>query len=267
MGRRRAFENKVEMNRLYVIETTPTNTGAIGDHTWTVKPSEFLSVAVALATGSGVDLYKSGVAQPVLVHEGPFAPGQPGPPPTSQVNLPIDAIVRDLQQNKGASIVLAGEHQPPIIHALAHAMNNALGNVGKTVFYTDSLEVNPVDQRQSLQDLVGEIDAGRVELLVIVGGNPVYNTPSDLKLNFERLDKNVKLRVHLSEYKDETTRISHWHVPQAHYLESWADARSFDGTVTILQPLIQPLYDGKTVNEFLAVFLGHSDQKALDIVK
>ena len=97
MGRRRAFENKVEMNRLYVIETTPTNTGAIGDHTWTVKPSELLSVAVALATGSGVDLYKSGVAQPVLGHEGPFAPGQPGPPPTSQVNLPIDAIVRDIQ--------------------------------------------------------------------------------------------------------------------------------------------------------------------------
>ena len=266
MGRRRAFENKVEMNRLYVIETTPTNTGAIGDHTWTVKPSELLSVAVALATGSGVDLYKSGVAQPVLGHEGPFAPGQPGPPPTSQVNLPIDAIVRDLQQNKGASIVIAGEHQPPIIHALAHAMNNALGNVGKTVFYTDSLEVNPVDQRQSLQDLVNDIDAGRVDVLVIVGGNPVHNTPPDLKLDFTRLQK-AKLRVHLSEYKDETTELCHWHVPAAHYLESWGDARSYDGTITIIQPLIEPLYEGKTPYELLAVFTDQYDRRPYDVVR
>jgi molybdopterin-containing oxidoreductase family iron-sulfur binding subunit len=145
-------------------------------------------------------------------------------------------------------------------------MNNALGNVGKTVFYTDPLEVNSVDQRQSLQDLVNDLDAGRVELLVILGGNPVYNTPTDLKLDFERLKK-AKLRVHLSEYKDETSELCHWHVPAAHYLESWGDARSYDGTVTIIQPLIEPLYEGKTVHELLAVFSEQYDRRPYDIVK
>jgi molybdopterin-containing oxidoreductase family iron-sulfur binding subunit len=234
-AKRRVTEDLKEMNRLYVVETTPSNTGARADHQWSVKPSEFEAIVRALAAGSG----------------GPEW---------------VAAVAKDLQEHKGASIVIAGDQQPPIIHALAHAMNSALGNVGKTVFYSDPLEVNSVDQRQSLQELINDLDNGRVELLVIVGGNPVYNTPSDLKLTFERLSK-AKLRVHLSEYKDETTELCHWHVPQAHFLESWADARSYDGTVTILQPLIQPLYDGKTVNELLSVFLGQSDQKALDIVK
>jgi len=102
---------------------------------------------------------------------------------------------------------------------------------------------------------------------VIVGGNPVYNTPSDLKLSFERLDKKVKLRVHLSEYKDETTRVCHWHVPQAHYLESWADARSYDGTVTILQPLIQPLYNGRSAAQILQMMTEQPDAASLAIVK
>ena len=138
--------------------------------------------------------------------------------------------------------------------------------MGKTVFYSDSLEVNPIDQRQSLQELVNDLDGGRVELLVIIGGNPVYNTPSDLKLDFNRLSK-AGLRVHLGQYKDETSQLCHWHVPEAHYIESWGDARSYDGTVTILQPLIQPLYDGKTASELLAVFSDQYDRKPLEIVK
>ncbi len=113
-------------------------------------------------------------------------------------------------------------------------MNDALGNVGKTVFYTDPLEVNSVDHRQSLQDLVNDIDADRVELLVIIGGNPVYNTPADLKLDFRSTQAIAELRSrHLSEYKDETSQLCHWHIPRAHYLESWGDTRSYDGTVTI----------------------------------
>src|SRR6185503_4261330 len=202
-AKRRVTEENKSMSRLYVVETTPSNTGARADHQWCVKPSEFEGIVRALAAGSG----------------GPEW---------------VAAVVKDLQQHKGASIVLAGDYQPAIIHALAPAMNSALGNVGKTVFYNDSLEVNTVDQRQSLQELLTDIDSGLVELLVIVGGNPVYNTQSDLKLTFERLNEKVKLRVHLSEYKDETTQVCHWHVPQAHFLESWADARSYDGTVTIL---------------------------------
>ena len=249
IARRRVTENNREMNRLYVIETTPTNTGAMADHTWNVKPSQMVGIASLLATGSGA----------------PGA-GQYDVKVQSADGIPLDAVMRDLQQHRGASIVIAGEGQPPIVHALAHAMNNALGNVGKTVFYTDPLEVNSVDQRASLQDLVNDIDAGRVELLVIMGGNPVYNTPADLKLDFDRLKK-AKLRVHLSEYKDETSELCHWHVPATHYLESWGDARSYDGTVTIIQPLIEPLYEGKTALELLAVFSEQYDRKPYDMVR
>jgi MoCo/4Fe-4S cofactor protein with predicted Tat translocation signal len=239
---RQVTEKNREMNRLYVVETTPSNTGAMADHTWVVKPSEFDAIARAIGTAATAQA-------------------------TPSSNLPwIGPLVSDLQQHRGASIVVAGENQPPFIHALAHAMNNALGNVGKTVFYTDPLEVNPVDLRKSLADLVKDIDAGQVELLVIVGGNPVHNAPADLKLTFDRLQK-AKLRVHLSEYKDETSDLCHWHVPAAHYLESWGDVRSYDGAVTIMQPLIEPLYQGRTAHELLAVFSEQYDRKPYDIVK
>ncbi|HEX5604532.1 MAG TPA: TAT-variant-translocated molybdopterin oxidoreductase [Pyrinomonadaceae bacterium] len=243
MSGRQVTEKNREMNRLYVVETTPSNTGALADHTWVVKPSEFEAIARAIGTAA--------TAQSAQASGGAAW---------------IGPLVSDLQQHRGASIVVAGENQPPFIHALAHAMNNALGNVGKTVFYTDPLEVNPVDQRQSLQDLVNDIDAGRVELLVIIGGNPVHNSPADMKLTFERLQK-AKLRVHLSEFRDETSNFCHWHVPAAHYLESWGDARSYDGTVTIMQPLIEPLYEGKTAYEMLAVFSEQYDRKPYEIVK
>src|SRR5215217_6014496 len=245
ISRRQVTEKNRDMNRLYVVETTPSNTGAMADHSWEVKPSELEGIARSIAAGA--------IPQ--------------SPAGTATANLPwIAPLVSDLQEHKGASIVLAGNGQPPIIHALAHAMNNALGNVGKTVFYTDPLEVNPVDQRQSLQDLVNDIDAGRVELLVIIGGNPVHNSPADLKLTFDRLQK-AKLRVHLSEFRDETSNFCHWHVPAAHYLESWGDARSYDGAVTIMQPLIEPLYEGKTAHELLAVFSDQYDRKPYEIVK
>ena len=240
IARRRVTETNREMNRLYVVETTPTNTGAIADHTWVVKPSEFEGIARTIAAGG------SGAG-----------------------NLPwIGPLLNDLQQHRGESIVLAGDNQPPAIHALAHAMNNALGNVGKTVFYSDPIEVDWVNHRESLQDLLRDIDAGVVELLIIIGGNPVYNTPTDLKLDYDRVRKHENMvRVHLSEYKDETSEICHWHVPATHSLESWGDTRSYDGTVTIMQPLIEPLYGGKTPYEMLAVFSEEYDRKPYEIVR
>ena len=266
MARRRVTETNKEMNRLYVVETTPSNTGAAADHEWRVKSSEFEQTVFFIAVLTGVVPYKSDLAQPVLGNKGPLASGSTDTKHLALGPPWIEALANDLQQHKGASIVIVGDEQPPIIHALAHAMNAGLGNVGKTVFYTDPLEVNSVDQRQSLQDLVNDIDGGKVELLVILGGNPFYNTPVDLKLDFERLKK-VKLRVHLSQYKDETTQLCHWHVPEAHYLESWGDTRSYDGTVTIIQPLIEPLYDGKTAHELLAVFSEQYDRKPYEIVR
>lgn len=248
MARRRVNEKNREMNRLYVVETTPSNTGAIADHTWEVKPSDFYRTALAIALSTSLERLNLTSISPDNV--------QPW----------IGHLSKDLQQHPGASIVLAGDNQPPEIHALAHAMNSAFGNVGKTVFYTDPIEARSEGQLESLQDLVRDLDAGRVELLVIVGGNPVYNTPADLKLDFTRLEK-AKLRVHLSEYKDETSQLCHWHVPATHYLETWGDTRSYDGTVTIMQPLIEPLYDGKSAYELLAVFSDQYDRKPYEIVR
>ena len=178
----------------------------------------------------------------------------------------IYGLVGDLVTHRESSIVLAGDDQPPIIHAIAHMMNATLLNVGKTVFYTDPLEASSVDQTQSLRELVTDIDGGRVETLVIIGGNPAYNTPIDLRLDLNRLNK-VKLRAHLSLYNNETSESCHWHINAAHYLESWSDARTYDGTVAIVQPLIAPLYEGKTAHEIIGLFGDNYDRKPYDIVR
>ncbi len=240
-ARRRVDGNKAEMNRLYVVESTPTITGANADHRFAIKPGEMLAIAQGVAGAAQVQA-------------------------STDIGKWLPALAKDLQLNKGASIVIAGNEQPPEIHALAHAANNALGNVGKTVFYSDPIEANSVDQTQSLRELVTDIDAGKVEVLIIIGGNPAYSTPVDLRLDFNRLEK-VKLRAHLNLYNNETSEICHWHIPMAHYLESWGDARAFDGTATIVQPLIAPLYEGKTAHELLAVFSDNYDQKPYDIVR
>ena len=161
--------------------------------------------------------------------------------------------------------MIAGEHQPPIVHALAHVMNATLGNVGKTVFYTDPIEANPVDQLASSQDLAKDLDAGAVDLLLILGGNPVFNAPVELGMR-DRIQK-ATLRVHLSLYEDETSAVCQWHLPEAHYLETWGDARAFDGTVTIQQPLIQPLYGGRSAYEILQALTDTPETQPYDIVK
>ncbi len=255
-ARRRVTEEKREMSRLYVVETTPTTTGASADHRWSIRPSEMEGIAYLFASRFGIQFEPTNAAGNLGITPSWARDGSSW----------IEPLVRDLQQHKGASVVIAGNEAPPAVHALAHAMNNALGNVGKTVSYTDPIEANAVDQRESLRDLVQDIDAGHVELLVILGGNPAYNSPADLKLDQNRLFK-TKLRVHLSSHKDETSELCHWHIPEAHYLESWGDTRSFDGTATIVQPLIEPLYGSKTAHEVLAVFSEQYDRKAYDIVR
>ena len=252
-----------EMSRLYVIETTPTTTGASADHHWAIRPSQLETYARAFLSNFKESGSPSSTQTRVETHLGVDMVNDRSP----TLYWPdVQAIARDLQQRKGASIVIAGREAPPAVHALAHTMNDALGNVGKTVFYTDPVEANSVDQRQSLQELLNDIDGGRVELLVIVGGNPVYNTPADLKLDQARMFK-TKLRVHLSQYKDETSELCHWHIPESHYLETWSDTRSYDGTVSIVQPLIEPLYQGKSAHELLAVFTPQYDKKPYDIIR
>ena len=267
-ARRRITEGKKEMSRLYVIETTPTNTGAAADHRWAVKPSDMTRLVRVISYRSSSGAFLDADPAPLPISEKPLGTNPQGHFEDTSFRAPewVEALAADLLQHKGTSIVIAGREAPPETHALAHAMNSALGNVGKTVFYTDPIEANPVDQRQSLQELINDIDAGRVEMLVIVGGNPVYNTPADLKLDKDRMFK-TKLRVHLSQYKDETSDLCHWHIPESHYLETWSDVRSYDGTVTIVQPLIEPLYQSKSAHELLAVFTPQYDKKPYEIIR
>jgi molybdopterin-containing oxidoreductase family iron-sulfur binding subunit len=245
-ARRRVRGSQTEMNRLYVAEPMPTPTGTKADHRLPLRAGDIEELAWALGTALG-------------------AANGPKSGDNADIYKWIGPIARDLQNHKGASLVMAGEHQPPVVHALAHVMNASLGNVGHTVFYTDSIEVNPTDQLASLTDLVKDLDAGAVDLLVILGGNPVFNSPVELGMK-DRLSK-AKVRVHLSLNRDETTEICQWHLPEAHYLETWGDARAFDGTVTIQQPLIEPLYGGRSMLQVLTMFTESPLTSPYDLVK
>ncbi len=233
------------LNRLYVVESTTTSTGAMADHRLPLSAAGVEDFSRQLANAVGVKV----------------APG-------GGVELPGDwvgAVARDLAQHRGSSLILAGEQQPPFVHALAHAMNAALGNVGKTVEYTEPIEANPVNQIESLRELVGDLNSRQVEFLLILGGNPVYDAPADF--NFADALMKATLRVHTGLYNDETGELCHWHVPAAHYLESWSDLRAYDGTVGVVQPLIAPLYDNHSSHEIIALLTGDGGASGHDLVR
>ncbi len=246
--KRKAYsETNKEINRLYMVEAGVSITGAKADHRLTIKPSQMVEVAKAIAAAMGV-----GGATSTYTANGQW----------------ISAMAKDLAAHRGRSLVVVGDDQAPEVHALAHAMNAALGAVGQTVTYIEPTSPGTEKlQIEQLRELIADIDGGRVKLLVIIGGNPVYNTPADLKLNAERMNK-VPLRVHLGSHFDETSELCHWHVPEKHYLESWSDARAYDGTATIVQPLIAPLYDSRSAHEIVQLFMRENFEMAdLDIVK
>jgi len=236
------------MNRLYVVESTPTTTGAKADHRLPMRAGDVETFAWAVAGELGV---VGGAAKIPGGEQGRY----------------LAAIVKDVQSSRSSSLVIAGDHQPPPVHALAHAINQALGNFGKTVFHTDAVDVNPVNQGSSIKDLVADIGAGKVDLLVILGGNPAYDAPADL--DFANLLKNgkVPLRVYLGLYQNETAELCQWHVNATHKLEAWGDARAYDGTVSIIQPLIAPLYNGKSALELVALLSGQADATGYDLVR
>jgi MoCo/4Fe-4S cofactor protein with predicted Tat translocation signal len=251
---RRRPEQAASMNRLYAIESMPTSTGARADHRLPARPSDMEAIARAIAVISTQQGPRGTAVLPQIGQA--FEPG---------LLKWIVAVAKDLQAHRGSSLVVAGDSQPAPVHALAHAMNAALGNAGKTVVYTDPVEAEPVDQLQSLRDLVGDMTDGRVDALIIVGGNPVYTAPVDLQ--FASAMNSVPFRVHLSLYDDETSALCHWQIPEAHFLESWSDARGYDGTVSIVQPLIAPLYGGKCAHEILAAMGDRPEQSSYDIVR
>jgi len=235
------------MNRLYVVECTPTSTGAKADHRLPLRAVEIEPFAAALASAVGVNVE--------------------GVPPGAESSPFFNALTDDLKTHRGSSVVIAGDHQPSVVHALAHAINDVLGNVGRTVVYTDLVNAKPVNQVDSLQDLVADMHAGKVDMLFILGGNPAYDAPADFGFADALKRTNIPLRAHLGLYQNETAELCQWHVNEAHYLEAWSDARAHDGTVSILQPLIAPLYNGKSSHEFIALLSGQPDASGYDLVR
>ncbi len=232
-----------KMSRLYVAESTPSITGAVSDHRLALKSAHILEFAKAVAAGVGIGTKSSYDAHPLV------AP-----------------VVRDLLAHKGSCIVIAGEYQPPALHALVHTINGALGNTGKTIIHSDPVVAESGNQLNSLRELVKDMNSGTVDTLLIMGGNPVYTAPDDFKIQ-DALSK-VSLRIHLNTDQNETSNLCHWHIPETHFLETWSDARAFDGTVSLIQPLIAPLYEGsKSAHELIAALSGAPSIKGYDIVK
>jgi molybdopterin-containing oxidoreductase family iron-sulfur binding subunit len=239
-GRRRPAAEAPQMSRVYVVEGSPTLSGAGADHRLPLRSTEIEGFARALAAEMGLAV--SGGTGHAWV-----AP-----------------IARDLKRAGARALVMVGESQPPAVHAIGHALNEALGAVGATVAYTTPAEASPGGETEALAALVDEMRRGAVEMLVVLGSNPVYAAPADLEIR-DALDK-VPFRVHHGLAVDETAVRCHWHLPASHPLEAWGDLRAADGTVSIVQPLIAPLYHTLSELEVVAAF-SEGEQKGYEILR
>jgi len=242
------------MTRLYVVEPTPSVTGATADHRLPLRASEVAQFARALAAklGLGGTGTVSGAAEKFL-----------------------DTVAADLQKHRGTSLVVAGEFQPAEVHALVHAINAALNNVGTTLYYTEPVEANPVNQLESFTELCADIEARKVDTLIIFGSNPAYDAPHDYDFVSKLMGKKdasdptkfvrkIKNTIYVGSHFDETAQYCDWHIAESHYLETWGDARAFDGTLCVIQPLIAPLYHTRSAFEVLAAFTDKPGVTAYD---
>ncbi len=239
------------MNRLYAVEGLMTLTGINADHRLRVPTSQVLAVAAAVAAQIAPD------NAAVTALAGRF------PLPAGVKPEWIAECAKDLLSQKGASVVLAGYRQPAAVHVLANVLNAALQNVGKTVSY--HAPASAVASALPLVELARSLNAGQVDTLVVLGGNPVLNAPADL--DWATTQRKAKTVVRLGYYEDETFAASNWHLPAAHYLESWGDARTSDGTLVPVQPLIEPLFGGLTELEVLARLGGLPANRSHDIAR
>ena len=241
--------HEAEMNRLYAVEASFTLTGAMADHRLRMRSSDVQAFAADLARQLGA--LPAGLN---VLNNGSGA---------GKRDKFLKAVAKDLQAHAGECVVVAGRRQPAAVHALAAAINEKLGNFGKTVTFTKSESEG--GSAAALKSLADEMSRGDVKTLVILGGNPVYAAPADLK--FAEALKKGAVSVHLGLERDETAESATWHVPQAHYLETWGDGRAPNGSATIQQPMIEPLYGGKSAMELVALLAGYKHQKGFDIVR
>jgi molybdopterin-containing oxidoreductase family iron-sulfur binding subunit len=245
---RRADDAQKTMNRLYAFEGVLSLTGANADHRYAVRSAHIGAVAGALATR----LVGAASASAVdFEHHLPVD------------RSVLDAVQSDLAAHRGESIIIAGPRQPAEVHYLAHLLNDALGNIGQTVTYTVLPGGEP--HGESLKSLGNAAAAGQIETLLILGGNPVFDAPADL--DFTAKLAKVGASVHLSLYEDETSAACTWHLPMSHYLEAWGDARAWDGTVSLVQPLIEPLFGGRSAIDVLAMVAEHPQPAGYDLVR
>jgi molybdopterin-containing oxidoreductase family iron-sulfur binding subunit len=253
MSGRRITSGKDSMNRLYVVEGRYSLTGATADHRLRVPSRQIGSLVLVLAN----ELKKLGVSIPAVDNLNPVDID-------SKHQHWLHVLAKDLFRTKGRCLIVAGHRQPAAVHALVFALNDALGNIENTISF-----ITPVDKvfssTRELQNLVTQMRAGDVSTLIILGGNPVYNAPADF--DFAAALKRVEHAIHLSQYVDETSRVVGWHLPQAHFLESWGDARAHDGTLSVVQPLIAPLYGGHSSAETLQFIISGSNVPGYEIVR
>ena len=246
-SRRNPETNDEKMNRLYVAEAAPTGTGSIADHRMAVRSTDIWKIASAIAKGVGGDGSASGQV------------------PETAANT-VEAIIDDLKKHNGKAVVVAGETQPHAVHKIVESINNAIGAVGSTVEYIDSPLAYKGDPFKSLRELTVDIKNEEVETLIVIGCNPVYDAPVDL--DFVEAFKTVPNRVHHGLYHDETAYYSQFHVPATHPFEGWSDGVAYDGTVSIVQPLIAPLYGPcRSSHQMIAFLNGNSTAKDYDLIQ
>ena len=226
--------------RLFVAETTPTQTGAKADRRLGIPPSRLGMLAQAIA----------GEGEVLRLNEKELAWAK--------------AAAKALRDARGRSLLAVGRCAPAQLHALALRVNHALGNVGQTCELAPQLGFVP-GPGESFVDLVRDIEARRVSALFVLGANPVYQSPGDIP--FAAVYAKVPLRVHAGLHTDETAAISNWHLPLNHALEDWSDARSPDGLATIVQPVVRPMYDSRSMHEVVAALTGDKVPSARRIVR
>lgn len=231
---------KALFNRLYSVESNLSTTGGSADHRLAWRSSD-VKKFVAVLAGQVNALLKNQPAPAVSLGN-------------AKADKFVAVLAKDLVASKGKGVVAVGFRQPPEVHAAVHELNFQLGNVGTTVAYFAAPEGDVKSSNVALAELAKDMEAGKVSTLFILGSNPVYSAPGDLK--FADALAKVANSIHIGQYFDETAGHCTWHLPQSHYLEAWSDARAWNGTHSIVQPLIEPLYKSKSQSEYLSQFLG-----------
>lgn len=264
-SRRRVKTANDAMNRLYVVENRFTLTGAMADHRLRCPASQIPAFAFALAQKIAVATKDAGLSGTIATLK------QPDGAEKFDEQW-VTELANDLLSKPGASLVLAGSHQPVVVQFLAYAINFALKNVGTTLVIREFAR-NP--KTNSILQLASEISSGRIKQLFILGGDPVYNAPRGVTMDREKkgpvdwaeLQNRVPDVVRLGHYEDATSALSRWHVPAAHYLEGWGDALTSDGSYLAIQPMILPLFGGLSEIELMNAVLGAPRVEGPDLVQ